>query len=291
MPADLNQSAGLADPATTTGAAAAAAPTAPDATRAQRLTLGAYLIAMSALLLYVLMHLWGDPVIGSAAEGAPYRLAMPGLGTYLISLDVRLLLLVAVMGGIGSMIHAATSFADYVGNRRFGATWMWWYGMRPFIGASLALVIYFVVRGGLLQVGTSASVNPYGIAAVSGLAGMFSKQATDKLDEVFRTMFRTAGSGDSNRKDKLDSDLPSIAAVDPAAATAGVAATLAVRGSNFTTTSVALVNGEPRVTTFVDSGTLKVALAPSDVASAGTVRLTVRNANGSTSAVHQVRVE
>jgi hypothetical protein len=58
------------------------------------------------------------------------------------------------------------------------------------------------VRGGLFAPGSySGAVNPYGMAAVSGLVGMFSKQATDKLGELFGTMFRTAT--DAERTDKL----------------------------------------------------------------------------------------
>jgi hypothetical protein len=50
------------------------------------------------------------------------------------------------------------------------------------------------VRGGLLAAQASAdAVNPYGVAALAGLVGMFSKQATDKLREVFDTLFRTVG--------------------------------------------------------------------------------------------------
>jgi hypothetical protein len=45
----------------------------------------------------------------------------------------------------------------------------------------------------------------YGIAAISGLVGLFSKQATDKLREVFDTAFRVNKGGDSERADNLDS--------------------------------------------------------------------------------------
>jgi hypothetical protein len=64
-------------------------------------------------------------------------------------------------------------------------------------------LFYVVIRGGLFSPGTySGDVNPYGIAGLSGLVGMFSKQATDKLSEVFGTMFQT--SADAQRTDKLN---------------------------------------------------------------------------------------
>jgi hypothetical protein len=70
---------------------------------------------------------------------------------------------------------------------------------------ALALVFYFVVRGGFLTTsGGAKDINPYGIAALAGLVGMFSKQATDKLSEVFSTLFRAAkGEGDDKRAGSL----------------------------------------------------------------------------------------
>ena len=81
---------------------------------------------------------------------------------------------------------------DFVGNRRFVGSWTWWYLLRPFIGVALALLIYFAVRGGLIAASTGAGgLSPYGVAAIAGMAGLFSKQATDKLREVFETLFKT----------------------------------------------------------------------------------------------------
>ena len=36
--------------------------------------------------------------------------------------------------------HAAASFVDYLGNRAFVSSWVWWYLLRSFIGMLLALV-------------------------------------------------------------------------------------------------------------------------------------------------------
>ena len=80
-----------------------------------------------------------------------------------------------------------------------------WYLLRAPIGVALALIIYLVLRGGLLQANAAAAdlINPYGVAAFAGLAAMFSKQAVDKLGEVFVTMFRTESGADEERKDSL----------------------------------------------------------------------------------------
>lgn len=56
---------------------------------------------------------------------------------------------------------------------------------------------------------TADDISPYGIAAVAGLVGMFSKQATDKLEELFNNLFKTdTSTGDGKRGDKLKSAKP-----------------------------------------------------------------------------------
>ncbi len=118
------------------------------------------------------------------------------------SVEVRLLWIAMLAGALGSFIHATTSFADYVGNRKLSGNWVWWYLLRPFIGMTLAVIFYFVVRGGFISPNAGGSdMNPFGIAAMAGLVGMFSKQAIDKLNEVFTALF--GSKGDDNRGDKL----------------------------------------------------------------------------------------
>jgi hypothetical protein len=126
--------------------------------------------------------------------------------TYHLTPDAALILLVVLVSALGSFVHAATSFADYVGNRQLRISWVWWYLLRVLVGSSLALIFYFAVRGGFFaNDASSGAVNPYGIAAVSGLVGLFSKQATDKLREIFDTAFRVGeGDGDAARDDSLD---------------------------------------------------------------------------------------
>ncbi|NJM92691.1 MAG: hypothetical protein HC861_08775 [Rhodospirillaceae bacterium] len=148
--------------------------------------IGAYHVVLSILLLYVLYNIW--------PEGEPWTGAVEIFGSQLtLGDDRRLILIVLCAGALGSYVHAATSFASYVGNRRLVLSWAWWYALRPFIGMTLALIFYFVVRGGLLSTGAEAgNMSVFGVAAVAGLVGMFSKQATDKLRELFDNLFRTA---------------------------------------------------------------------------------------------------
>jgi hypothetical protein len=121
------------------------------------------------------------------------------------SADAALLALVVLSSGVGSYVHAAVSFTDYVGNRGLTVSWIWWYVLRLFVGSSLAVIFYFAIRGGFFSTGgDAAQINPYGIAAISGLVGLFSKQATDKLREIFDTAFRVEQGGDVDRGDSLN---------------------------------------------------------------------------------------
>ena len=155
----------------------------------------------------VLLSVW--PPVGTGAGAEIEARILWGSVALNVSINDRLMLIAILMGVIGSMIHALTSFADYAGNRRLAKSWIPWYVVRPVIGSGLALFFYVVFRGGLLTGSSTSDINPFGIAAIGGLAGMFSKQATDKLSEVFSTMFKTTtGVGDAQRGEKLDANAP-----------------------------------------------------------------------------------
>ena len=159
---------------------------------------GVYLIVLNLALLYVLVQIW------------PSEIPTPPTGKVTLLWDIgfdvaretRYLLIVIVAGALGSYIHLATSFSDYVGSRKLVGSWFWWYLLRPFIGMALAVIVYFAIRGGLIAANSGAeTLSPYGVAAITGMAGMFSKQAADKLKEVFENLFKTEKP--PNRTDKL----------------------------------------------------------------------------------------
>jgi hypothetical protein len=123
-----------------------------------------------------------------------------------INRELDLLLLVLLGGTLGAFLHVAQSYSDYVGNRTLKRSWAWWYSLRPFIGAGLALVFYTAVRGGFMAITSgsnakAAELNPFGVVSIAAVVGMFSKAATMKLGELFDTLFQTAKAEES--KDKL----------------------------------------------------------------------------------------
>jgi hypothetical protein len=165
--------------------------------------LGIYLVAASVVLAFFILSYW-------PAKGSPGIVTVFGKD-YVMDPEVRLLLLVLLAGALGSFVHSATSFADFVGNRSLTPSWMWWYVLRPFIGMGIAAIFYFLIRGGLFLLSGTPDVEKtsFGIVAIAALSGMFSKQATDKLGDVFDNFFKTEkGKGDEKRGDKLEEAKP-----------------------------------------------------------------------------------
>jgi IPT/TIG domain len=240
---------------------------------------GVGLILFVFLLAYMLTRFW-PAGLHEGSDGSELRTiqVFRDRWTFNVSLDVQLILLVMTAGGLGSFIHTATSFGDYVGNETLARSWMWWYILRPFIGMTLATVFYLVVRGGFLTTGTGG-INPFGIAALAGLVGMFSKQAADKLNEVFNTLFRTApGEGDSKRKDDLTNPVPMITDLEPKEVEAGTGNVMVtIKGVGFAQGVAIQVNGTNREVKYVNHTQLTATLLPDDVSQAGELELTVVN--------------
>ncbi|MFF9773318.1 hypothetical protein ACF1HJ_06535 [Streptomyces sp. NPDC013978] len=169
--------------------------------------LGLFLLADVVFVCGALVTLW--PVVLATVEPgaeptATARWSPFGLGDWSLTADTAMLLAVVVCSALGSFVHAATSFATYVGNRRLYASWLWWYLLRAGIGVALALLVYLLLRGGLFAGSSGAgATNPYGFSGIAGLCGLFSKQATDKLREICDTLLSTTGDGDRDRRDGL----------------------------------------------------------------------------------------
>ena len=123
-----------------------------------------------------------------------------------ISREVDLLVIVLLAGALGSFLHAARSFTEFLGNERLRSSWAWWYCLAPFTGSVLALIFYAAVRGGFLVINAGSTnktpdLNAYGIASVAAIVGMFSKEATTKLGDLFKTLFQSEKSKEA--KDPL----------------------------------------------------------------------------------------
>jgi hypothetical protein len=177
---------------------------------------------------------------------------------------------------------------DYLGNGTLVASWVWWYLLRPFIGMVLALLFYFVFRGGFITVGVqndaASLLNPFGIAALAALVGMFSKTATDKLQEVFTTLFRPApGAGDATRRDKLiasgaEFGQVAIEAVSPNTGPVGGGTTVTINGTGFAHGTKVTLGGVDATGIVVENGESLTAVTPPHAA--GVVTIEIKTADG-----------
>lgn len=246
------------------------------------------LIAVALALIASLINLWPSveaatttPAASSVAHTTRTARLLFTLVTVHATPGTALLLLVIILGALGSLIQAATSFGDFVGNRRFYSSWTVWYLLRLIVGVLLALLFYFAVRGGFFSGSSqSSSVNPYGIAALAGLAGLFSKQATDKLREVFETLFRVAkGTGDAQRSDDLANPVPFVSAIDPKEVIAGATnVRLTLHGEHFIDkVSVVKLGGVAYQPEFVNAQQLELALPDAALVEARSLQITVYN--------------
>lgn len=105
--------------------------------------------------------------------------------------------MVALLGALGGSIHFLSSIVTYTGTRRLRRSWLLYYISLPFIGATMAPIVYMLLRVGILAPtgqangGTAISnLNLITIYAFSALTGMFAKTATDKLGDVFAAIFQ-----------------------------------------------------------------------------------------------------
>lgn len=242
-----------------------------------RWLLGLYLLGLFVLLFLAFISVWYtcDAVVTAGGPDKSCTLYLIDLPLPL-SGTVALALLMALAGGLGSFVHAATSFASYAGNRRLDGKWGWWFVVRTPIAMVLALLFYFFLRAGFL--GTASEPNPYGFIATGALVGMFSKQAADKLKEVFDTLFRSRG--DEQRSGKLTAATPAITGASPKQIKVGEASPkVELAGSGFTAASALEVDGQRRAgkLDFVSAEKLVATLEAADVASARELKLAVVN--------------
>lgn len=195
-----------------------------------------------------------------------------------VSRETAIFVLVVAFAALGSVVHISNSLASYLGNGRFSARWTAWYLLRPVIAVALGLVAYVVFRAGFLSSSASTTdVNLFGVAAVAGLTGIFSKQVGDKLQDVVDVVF--ASKADQERDDKLGPAV-TITELDPTGAAVGATVTLAVVGTGFVEGLVVLVGEVSLTPSSLTPERIEVGLDPAALAAAGSRPVKVRLPSG-----------
>jgi hypothetical protein len=144
------------------------------------------------------------------------------------------------------------------------------------------MAFYLVVRAGFFPTGSSAGPDnttlangPYYFAGLAALVGMFSKQTTDKLREIFEVLF--SQKNPVNRADPLTSIALAISGTTPPKLTVKTPVTLIVNGHGFLASSKVTINGTVRTFEFVSEAQIKIAITADDVAKPGKLELAIQN--------------
>jgi len=158
-------------------------------------------------------------------------------------INTLLLILVASGGFLGNMIYIAASFTTYVGSGKFRKSWTLWYFVKPFSAAALAITLYFVFRGGFLNMSdASSNINIYGLMTLSVMAGLFTDRSTLKLKELFDVLLKPK----EERPDALENNLPKVVAVKADPLEAGKAVLITLSGTQLDKEKATItIEGQP----------------------------------------------
>jgi hypothetical protein len=120
---------------------------------------------------------------------------------------LRIVGLVLIIGAMGASLHGITSLGFHCSRKNFGTEWTLWYLYRPAVGALLALIFYLIINGGLVsQVNINNKNKFFLLLGLSGLIGLFSKQALIRLRMIFDAIF--ASEKDEPPKNSDESGTP-----------------------------------------------------------------------------------
>jgi hypothetical protein len=201
-----------------------------------------------------------------------------------IYLETRLLLLVMLAGALGSLMHSLRSLYWYTGNRMMVWSWVGFYLLLPLTGAMLAVIFYFVVRGGFFSPQASfENTSPFGFAALSALVGLFSPQATLKLKEIAETIFTKPGRGEDSKTQTAGGDAaasaPTLNPLTSAAGNVKGGEKLTIGGTGFASGVVVKFGGQPAVVTSSSGTTIEV-VTPASAVGPAAVDIEVTNPDG-----------
>jgi len=247
-----------------------------------------WLAAETLLFLYAVMVFWPDTTPAVAAQASSPTTAVPKTFEFLgrsvaMTRDQNVLLIVALLGGLGAMGHVVRSFFKYVGERNLIWSWMPQYFLIPVVGAILSVITYIVLRAGLLGGSASgAEGNIWGFAAVAALVGLFTAQAATKLRTIFEAVLAPSSKG----SEPLASTAPPPFGFRPKQAQVG--ATVQITGEGIETSTAIVFGGpaEAAATWVADQKALQVTVPPD----AKTGPLTVKLAAGDLTSVDDFTV-
>lgn len=245
------------------------------------LVLSVLLILWALALLYSTMTFWPPAPVGEtvpASEPVFAGVKIP------MTREQNLLLIVAILGGLGAILHVLRSFFKYTGERGLVWSWIPSYFLIPFAGAVIAVITYVVLRAGLIGGTGSDEGNTWGFAAIASLVGLFSAQATSKLKDIFETILTPTEKG----SESLVSDEAAAALADFTPTSGPVGTSVSITGTGLeAVTSVRFGGGVDSPAEWSDDDQALATTVPAG-AQSGRLRVTVERVDIESSAAFTV---
>ncbi len=180
-----------------------APPESPESLRKSRnvkIAITVYLFVCFVFLLIIAVQMWPAHTLFSKDTSTETPKTCFLFFKVLVPDETRLIILVAVFGALGSMVHTLRSFNWHVVIKGpWTTSWLLRYILQPPTGAAIALVFYAIVRGGFYSPGGGADTAnqaqstdsiPWVFAAVAAIVGMFKEQAASKLKDIAEAVLR-----------------------------------------------------------------------------------------------------
>jgi len=148
-----------------------------------------YLILLSIILVVAIVQCWPSSATLKGSAN-PLSQAKFLFWAFSISDEARLLLIIVLAGALGGQVRSLRSLAWYIGNKELKRSWLTQYILTPFVGAILAIVSYFIIRGCFCPANSTVQqINIYGFAGLASLVGIASEPIALKLKKVADTLF------------------------------------------------------------------------------------------------------
>lgn len=157
-----------------------------------------WLLGAITLGIYAVVAFWpgASPTQGVAVPMATNVSFVPwGAPTHTTTYGTSILILASAAGLAGGALHAAASLIRYAptDEEATGVTraYVPKYLLLPAMGAGLAFVLHFALRGGVLVLSGGAMPTAEATVAVSGLAGLFARTTIHKLRDAYKGVFKS----------------------------------------------------------------------------------------------------
>jgi len=154
------------------------------------------LLAYGAVSTVSLINDWPTKPPG---EGKAYTFAYVMWWPHTLTADQGLVLIAFLAGVMGSVLHCLGALYWHCGKSDFKRYWVFFYIYCPPTAGLLAMGLFWLLSAGLFPGGTAAgSTSVYGIAATGFMAGLFSRDAINKLASIAANIFSIKPSSGSS---------------------------------------------------------------------------------------------